>query len=136
VIVIVTDDESHVEDERSGVRARLANRVTWMPKGSGQVIIAVGSPSQWHSSLPLPPEAVTVDLVSAALSEPETARKFWGPFLSYLSASAKPSGWRQLFRLSLPGKLLVRVDLKGDLAKQAVASAIKNSPIGRKFRIL
>jgi hypothetical protein len=136
MLVIVTEDESRVEDDNAEVRARLANSVTWIPKENQRVIIAVGSPSQWHSSQPLPAEAVTTELMGAASNEPDTARQFWAHFLSYLVTTAEQRGWRRFLNLTLTNRVLVKVELKDAVVKQAVISAIKGSPYGRKFRIL
>jgi hypothetical protein len=124
MMVVIAEHESRVDDEAGIVKTRLANSITWMPEGNRRVIIAVGSPSQWHSSLPLPPEAVSVDLLEA-LNDSKVAAEFWAPFLAYLVKTAGPNWWREFFMLKVP----VRVELD-ERAQQAVARAVKSSPFG------
>jgi hypothetical protein len=136
MLVVVTEDNSRVEDASSRVQAHFANSVSWLRKGSGRMILAVGAPSEWRSTLPLPPSAVSTKLVSAALEDPIAANELWGPFLSYLVLSARPNIWCRLAMIVLPRSIPVKIDLRSEILREAVARAIPSSPLGRKFRIL
>jgi hypothetical protein len=136
MIVLVANDESRIVGGANDVEARLANSVTWLPQGTRRLIIAVDTPSQWQSSQPLPPTAVSTDPVSAALGHKELADELWGAFLSYLVYMTKPSIWRRNAMIWLPGVVPVRLELLSGPANEAVARSIRASPLGKKFRII
>ena len=64
------------------------------------------------------------------------ANELWGPFLLYLVLSARPNIWRRVAMIVIPRSVPVKIDLRSEVHREAVARAIPSSPLGRKFRIL
>ena len=136
MLVVVADDESRVVDGTNTIAARLANSITWLQEGDRRVIIAIGAPSQWNSSHPLPATAVSTDLVQAALSQPDLAIELWGPFLSYLVYMTKPNIFRRTTMAWLPGVVPVTLELRDGSPNEVIARSLRASSLGRKFRII
>ena len=70
-IVVAIGDRSSRAEKDGTVIASLENKMVWTPRQSRKLIIAVGAPHEWHSSAPLPPEAVSTDLTAASITDPD-----------------------------------------------------------------
>ena len=124
ITVVITDHASRAE--RDGVVvASFENKIVWIPQKSRKLIIAVGVPHEWNSAAPLPPEAVSTDLTAASISEPDLADLLWGPFLSYLYYSARPSQWQRI--LSLVAGRFIRLPARIDISDEAIRAAVRDS---------
>ncbi|WAC63703.1 hypothetical protein OVA13_02620 [Pseudoxanthomonas sp. SL93] len=121
--MIIISQESSTHSSGSHTEA-LDNFIAWRPDGAGKLILAIGNPSQWHSSAPLPAGSVVTDLVLASSEDPKLASELWGPFLSYVSFKASPSFLAQL-RAKLLG-IPVRISISNPSVRAAVSDAISN----------
>lgn len=88
------------------------------------MIVAVGSPGQWPSSMPLPPDVVLTDLVLASTEHRDLAAELWGPFVMYVSFKSDRGIWSRL-RTSFLG-IPVRVSIADPAVRRAVSTAISN----------
>lgn len=118
-------------------RHAFGNVIAWQPQKNDRFILAVGSPDQWLSSAPLPEGTVVTDLMEAAVHQPDTAIKLWGPFLTYVYYAAfREESWMTRFRLRASfSRVPVSISIADKSMASAVEEAIRNSPYPR-FRIL
>ncbi len=133
-MIIVDERDTRCESENPSMRSRFRNVVAWDPSRGASFILAVGAREQWKSSDALPAGAVVTDLIQAALTDPETAAKLWGPFLAYVYAASKPRRWRHLLTTILGLRIVVAIE--NPTTRAAVASAIRQSgPIVPRVRL-
>lgn len=120
-------EEILVTETRSSSAGRsLHNRVAWQLVNGERVILAVGAPSEWRSTAPLPATAVVTDLVAASLQDPALARELWGAFLGYLASPQVP-GWHFVLPRFARPCMPVTVGLPPGPALSAVCSAIREA---------
>jgi hypothetical protein len=124
LVVVIGDHASRAEKDGT-VIASFENKMVWIPRKSRKLIIAVGAPHEWHSSAPLPPEAVSTDLTAASITDPDLATLLWGPFLSYLYYAARPSRWQHI-RILVAGRF-IRIPARIDIVDNAIRSAVRES---------
>lgn len=136
-IVVVIGDRSSRAEKDGTVIASLENKMVWTPRQSRKLIIAVGAPHEWHSSAPLPPEAVSTDLTAASITDPDLAVLLWGPFLLFLYYAARPSQWQHIPFL-FAGRFIrlpARIDIADKTIRLAVRNSITRSEYFPRFRV-
>ena len=129
-MLIVSDTESW---SSSAPAKRVCNNLAWVKRSDTPIIIAIGAPNRWHSTLPLPPDATVIDLVDASLSNPALAAAYWPEFLRYVHRTSQESFMSRVL-LNLPfQKISVQVVISDKLSRAKVSAAIfKNR--SSKFR--
>jgi hypothetical protein len=125
MITVVIGDHASRAEKDGVVVASFENKMVWVPRKSRKLIIAVGARHEWHSSAPLPPEAVSTDLTAASITDPDLAALLWGPFLSYLYYAARPSQWQHI--LFLFAGRFIRLPARIDISDEAIRSAVRDS---------
>lgn len=108
----------------------LENRIVWRPVPGSKQIIAVGGPSDWVSSEPLPADAVSVDLIRASTDDPAQAKELWSRFLAYVDLKENRGTLHALKRyfVAIP----VLVEIADPTLRSAVVASIRNS---KAFRV-
>jgi len=112
----------------------LHNQVAWQLVKGERLILAVGAPTEWKSSKPLPPTAVVTDLVAASVEDLPLARQLWGAFLGHLIAPQLP-GWHFALPRFMRPAVPVAVKLASGAALSAVCSAIQSSRGPLRFKV-
>ena len=125
MITVVIGDRASRAEKDGVVVAGFENRIVWIPQKSRKLIIAVGAPHEWNSAAPLPPEAVSTYLTAASIADPDLAALLWGPFLTYLYYSARPSKWRHV--LFLFAGRFIRLPARIEIADKAIRAAVRDS---------
>lgn len=94
--------------------------------------MAVGGPSDWASSEPLPQEAVLIDLLAISIEEPKRASVLWNRFIIHGLYKAGVSKSFQYKRIFVPWliKLSISVKISCPHINSAVVCAIKKSELG------
>jgi hypothetical protein len=129
VVIVVAEHESRVE-KGGKVATHLENKIAWISVDGRRVIMAVGGPTEWRTSEPLPPGAVLTDLVSASTIDPSLAAFLWRPFLAYLfltylGCSGKLPLWRRVLISVAPWLLSLPVQLA--ISDSTVCLAVRKS---------
>lgn len=134
-MIRICEQSSRFTSDDGVVFASLDNRVVWRPGTNERTIIAMGGPGDWHSTRPLPADAVQTDLVAASLEQPGLANEFWGCFIGYIVANAKLSVANSLKYAFLARYLGVdvRIAIADTRTRAAVRNALHGSPA--KFRL-
>jgi hypothetical protein len=127
--ILVNEQTSSTSSGRS-----LHNRVSWQSINGQRIIIAIGSPEEWHSAAALPMSATTTDLVVASTEDPALASLLWGAFLAYLVRPQVPA-WHFALPRFLRPPLLVSVRLPVGHVSSAVSSAIERSQGPLRFKV-
>jgi len=81
--------------------------------------------------------ATSTDLTTASITDPDLADLLWGPFLSYLYYSARPSHWQRILFL-VAGRVIrlpARIDISDDAIRSAVQDSIARSQYFPRFRV-
>ncbi|MBO9664043.1 hypothetical protein [Dokdonella sp.] len=125
--ILITETRSSI-GERS-----LRNRVAWQVVNGERVVLAVGDPSEWRSSAPLPATAVVTDVVAASVDDPPLARELWGALLGYLAWPQVPRWHFALPRFLRPSRA-VRIQLPAGPVRSAVCSAVGSAAGPLRFR--
>ena len=113
-----------ITESRSSIGGRsLHNCVAWQLVDGERVVLAVGDPSEWRSSMPLPATAVVTDVVAASVDDPPLARELWGALLGYLASPQVP-GWHFALPRFLRPAMPVTVRLPPGAALSAVCFAV------------
>lgn len=116
-----------ITETRSALGARsLHNRVAWQLVDGERVVLAVGDPSEWRSSMPLPATAVVTDVVAASVDDPPLARELWGALLGYLASPQVP-GWHFALPRFLRPAWAVKVQLPAGPVRSAVGAAVASA---------
>ncbi len=87
----------------------IENKMAWLSRSEGKVIIAVGGRSNRLSQEALPSETFLMDLIRASIDNPKLAEKLWSPFLAYVDGKANRGffyGLKNAF-LGIPTKLAI-----------------------------
>ena len=101
------------------------NKIAWSNRGVEKLIVAVGGPSNWESTEPLPSDAILVDLVSASSDDPEVASELWNPFLHYVDTLANPGLFASMRRIFYG--IRVKLDISELPVKQRVENVLRKS---------
>lgn len=96
-MITVTEKESSHSSNVGSKSTKVGNKIAWLPHENGKLILAVGDPEQWGSSLPLPSNSVLTDLIQASLSDIALASELWGVFFIYIYYKSNPSPWKRFF---------------------------------------